>query len=328
MALPWLPFCCGLCAFCDHTGNFLPSTAVDSETYAEFDCLLELQGPTSGVYQEADRLQQLQQQQLQQQQQQQQQQQRSVDSEALQLNAFSSANVSAAEADVNPGFSQTSQDLAGKHFDRQDQKHTYMCCCVSWALDSTKRKDVCNQCQESLVVFQPCVEAIHVPLISLSTLFLLRSTLLSSNILYFHRCPRRLFSLLLMLAFMQGSKRQASRAAVRLRQTRLLTTLGTSSQLRPGTTQVNQKQPQFMALPQAQVECPYSLPVCLHTSPSSNNSSRPCQHSWSRAVCKTGSRPRLLVLPLGMPGHWGLQGRSRPTSRPWHLEARACLRYS
>ena len=114
-------------AFCDHTGNFLPSTAVDSETYAEFERLLELQGPTSGVYQEADRLQQLQQQQQQLHQQQQQQQQRSVDSEALQLNAFSSASVSAAEADVNPGFLQASQNLAGKHFDRQDQKHTYMC---------------------------------------------------------------------------------------------------------------------------------------------------------------------------------------------------------
>ncbi|DBA76248.1 TPA: hypothetical protein ACH3X1_009968 [Trebouxia sp. C0004] len=78
-----------------------------------------LRGPTSGVYQ-ADRLQQLQQQQQQlhqqqqQQQHQQQPQQRSVDSEALQLNALSSASISAAEADVNPAFLQASQDVAGE----------------------------------------------------------------------------------------------------------------------------------------------------------------------------------------------------------------------
>jgi len=177
-----LCICCGLCAFCDHTGNFLPSTAVDSETYAELDRFLELQGPTSGVYQEADRLQQLQQQQ-QQLHQQQQQQQRSVDSEALQLNAFSSVSVSAAEADINPGFPQASQDLAGTHFDTQDQKHFYMCCCVSLGLDLSKRKDVCNPCQESLYLSaMRCAGlAMQVPLISLSTLLLSSSTLLSPH---------------------------------------------------------------------------------------------------------------------------------------------------
>lgn len=164
--LPWLFLGCHFAVgsvhfavasvFCDHASKFLLSTAVESETYAELDCLLELQGPTSGVYQEADRLQQLQQQQQQLHQQQQQQQQRSVDNETLQLNAFASASVSAAEADVNQGFPQASQNLAGKHSDRQDQQHTDMCPCVSWVPASSRIKDVCTQHQELLVLFQPC----------------------------------------------------------------------------------------------------------------------------------------------------------------------------
>lgn len=139
----------------------------------------------------------------------------------------------------------------------------------------------------------------------------------------------RLFNLPLVLAFMQGSKRQPSRAAVSPCQASLLTTLVTSSQLRPGAVQVKQKLPQFTAPPRAQVACLCNLPACLPTSPSSNNSSsRPCQHSWSPAVGKISSRLQLLVLPLGMQGHWGLQGRSRPPNRRWHLGARVSLRYS
>lgn len=73
-------------------------------------CCLGLQGPTSGVYQEADRLQQLQQQQLQQHQ----QQQRSADSEALQLNASLTPITAASDPAANPGPMQTSQDPAGE----------------------------------------------------------------------------------------------------------------------------------------------------------------------------------------------------------------------
>ncbi len=96
----------------------------DPEPESRVKLLLLLQGPTSGVYQEADRLQQLQQQQLQQAQQ---QQQRSVDSEALQLNASSSPGASAVADSAAHASLATSQDSAGQEM--EVQLHLYMWFC-------------------------------------------------------------------------------------------------------------------------------------------------------------------------------------------------------